>query len=302
MKTIGKFFICALICAGFGLQYLQAQPISLVEKKEVYDKEHIPKKDPIPYPFVREADVMWEKTIWRMLNLREKLNHPLYFPTVPIGDRRSVAQLLLDVLEDPLPGYQVFAYKFDLFGGYEFEQPMSLEEIYENLKVEYIWGPVYDSVLQMEVMDTTNVEIDLTDITRLMVKEKWYFDKRYSTFKPRIIGIAPMRVYPRTIQDATTGEDVPTGEIVRTPLFWIYYPEIRYYLSHHEAFNPGNDAQSISFDDLFNQRRFSSYIYKESNVYDNREIDKYAKFMDAMFESERIKNTLQVWEHDLWEY
>ena len=69
MKTIGKLFICTLVFVGFGLQYVQAQAISMVEKREVYDKEHIPNKDPIPYPFVREANVMREKVIWRMVNL-----------------------------------------------------------------------------------------------------------------------------------------------------------------------------------------------------------------------------------------
>lgn len=290
-----------MVCAGIGMQYMQAQSISLVEKKEVYDKEHIPKKDPIPHPYVREADVMYEKTIWRMINLREKMNHPLYFPTIPIGDRRSVTQTILDVLENPLPGHQVFAYKFDAYG-YEFEQPLSTEEIYGGINVEYIPGPVYDSVLQMEVMDTIDVQINLSDVTRLMVKEKWYFDKRYSTLKVRIIGIAPIRVYPRVMVDATTGEEVPTGEILQDPLFWIYYPEIRYYFSRQEAYNPMNDAQQISFDDIFNQRRFSSFIYKESNVYDNRPIRDYARGMDAMFESERVKNSIQQWEHDLWEY
>jgi gliding motility associated protien GldN len=301
MKTIGKLFICTLVFVGFGLQYVQAQAISMVEKREVYDKEHIPKKDPIPYPYVREANVMYEKVIWRMVNLREKMNHPLYFPTAPIGDRRSVTQLLLDVLEDPLPGHQVFAYKFNP-GRYEFEQPMSLEDIHQGLKIEYIPGPVFDSVLQMEVMDTIAVEIDLTDVTRLLIKEKWYFDNKYSSFQVRIIGIAPIRVYPRIMVDQTTGEEVPTGEILRNPLFWVYYPEVRYYFSHQESYNPANDAQQISFDDVFSQRRFSSYIFRESNVYDNRNIDMYAKGMDAMFEAENIKNSLMEWEHDLWEY
>ena len=301
MKTIGKLFICVLVFVGFGLASMRAQSISLIEKREVYDKEHIPKKDPIPYPFVREADVMYEKTIWRMINLREKMNHSLYFPTTPIGDRRNLTQLLLDILKDPLPGHQVFAYKWTPYG-YEFEQPISIEEIYDNLDVEHIPGLVFDSVLQMEVMDTIAVEIKLSDVSRLMMKEKWFFDSRYSTFKARIIGICPVRVFPRLLEDATTRELVPTGEILRQPLFWVYYPEIRYYLSRQESFNPNNDAQQISFDDLLNQRRFSSYVFKESNVYDNRSIDDYAKGMDSMFEAERIKNFLFEFEHDLWEY
>ncbi len=300
MKTIGKLFICVLAVLGFGMQSVRSQALDLVEKREVYDKEHIPNKDPIPYPFVREANVMSEKTIWRMINMRETMNHPLYFPTIPIGDRRNLTQLLLDILKDPLPGHQVFAYKPLL--PYEFEQPMSLEDIYDQLKVDYIPGPVYDSVLQMQVMDTIDVQINLDDVTRLMVKEKWFFDNKYSTFQVRIIGICPVRVYPRMLVDQQTGEETPTGEINVQPIFWVYYPEVRYYLAKQEVFNPNNDAQSISFDDLLTQRRFSSYIYQESNEFDNRPVNQYEKGMDAMFEAERIKNSLFVFEHDLWEY
>ena len=67
-------------------------------------------------------------------------------------------------------------------------------------------------------------------------------------------------------------------------------------------FNPYNDAQRISFDDLFMQRRFSSYIYGESNVFDDRTIIEYTTGKDAMFEAERIKTELFNFEHDLWEY
>jgi gliding motility associated protien GldN len=104
------------------------------------------------------------------------------------------------------------------------------------------------------------------------------------------------------VKDPVTNEDVPTGDISQTQLFWVYYPEIRYYLSKQEVFNPNNDAQRISFDDLFTQRRFSSYIFKISNVYDDRAIREYNTGMDAMFEAERIKNWLFEYEHDLWEY
>ena len=85
MKTISNLFICALLLTLIGIQPGKAQSISLIEKKEVYAKEHISDRDPVPYPFVREADVMWEKVVWRMLNLREKMNHPLFFPTRPRG-------------------------------------------------------------------------------------------------------------------------------------------------------------------------------------------------------------------------
>jgi gliding motility associated protien GldN len=274
--------------------------MNLIEKKEVYDKEHIPKKDPIPYPFVREADVMWEKVIWRMINLREKMNHPYYFPTKPIGDRKSLTSTLLEALEHPVPGHPVFAYKPLL--NYEFEQPINIEDIYKSLKVDSIYEPVVDSLTGNTIMKLTSVDIQLNDVSRLLVKEKWFFDRKYSTLQVRIIGICPMRVFPMTITDQVTGMTVPTGDINKQLLFWVYYPEVRFYLARQETFNPHNDAQPISFDDMFNQRLFSSYIFKESNVFNDRPINSYAKGMDAMFESDRVKQSVFEFEHDLWEY
>ncbi|MBN2764205.1 MAG: hypothetical protein JXR41_14020, partial [Bacteroidales bacterium] len=69
-----------------------------------------------------------------------------------------------------------------------------------------------------------------------------------------------------------------------------------------EIFNRNNDAQRISFDDFFMQRRFNSYIFAESNVYDNRWINSYAIGEDALLEAEKIKDWLFNIEHDLWEY
>ena len=42
--------------------------------------EHIPTKRMIPYEYVREADVAWSKRVWRSVDLREKINHSLYYP------------------------------------------------------------------------------------------------------------------------------------------------------------------------------------------------------------------------------
>lgn len=278
-----------------------AQQINPLEKKEVYDKEHIPKKDPLPYPFVREADVMWEKVIWRMINLREKMNHPLYFPTQQsIGDRKSLVSLFLDILENQTPGHPVYAYS--PWTNYEFEQILSLQEIYKAIKVDSIPEPVFDSLTGQTVMKVTSVEIRVDDVTKLLVKEKWFFDRKYSTLNVRILGICPIRVYPMEITDQFTGIVNRTGDIRQVPIFWVYYPEVRYYLARQEAYNPRNDAQPISFDDIFQQRRFSSYIYKESNVFNNREVESYATGLDKMFEAERIKQSIFEFEHDLWEY
>jgi hypothetical protein len=46
---------------------------------------------------------------------------------------------------------------------------------------------------------------------------------------------------------------------------------------------------------------FQSYIVKETNLYD-REIDSYKAGVDALLESERIKEKIFNFEHDLWSF
>ena len=62
----------------------------------VYTKENSHTRKPITYTSLREADVMWSKRVWRVIDLREKMNLPLYYPDAPILDRKS----LFDVIKD----------------------------------------------------------------------------------------------------------------------------------------------------------------------------------------------------------
>jgi len=110
----------------------------------------------------------------------------------------------------------------------------------------------------------------------------------------RILGIAPLQ--------EVFDEDTGTFKY-ELPLFWVYYPEAREVLSRYTVFNEMNDASVITWSDLFEMRRFSSYIYKQSNVLDVRLIDMFPNSgVDRLLESEKIKSELFNWEHDLWTY
>jgi gliding motility associated protien GldN len=233
------------------------------------------------------------------------MNHPLYFPTQPLGDRKNLVTLIVDVLQNPEPEHPVYAYTPTLRStDYEFTAPLSTEDAIKGI-ADYTYVTYRDSITGQAVTDTTGFDVQtemIKEVTRLYIKEKWFFDRRYSTLKVRIIGICPVKMVPETVDDPVTGLPSLTGNIYREPLFWIYYPEFRWYFSRNFIFNRNNDAQPISYDDLFVQRRFSSFIYKESNVYDNREIREYQHGLDQLFESERIKQEIFEYEHDLWEY
>lgn len=259
-------------------------------KVEVYEKENIPFKRPIPYAYVREADVMFEKVIWRMVDLREKQNLPLYYPTEPIGSRVNLMTLLLNGIENG----EITAYSPD--EGYdEFKRPMSKAELDLKLGARQDTIMVSDEYGNM-TQEITKAERRITEVRRILIKEKIYFDKKHSALNRVVVGICPIRVYSRDGNE----EDPSQVEMIQT--MWVYMPEARNVLARHPVFNRFNDAQNSSFDDFFMQNRYSGYIYSISNVYNNRQINEYASGIDALYEAQRIESEIFDIEQDLWEY
>ncbi|HOK50631.1 MAG TPA: gliding motility protein GldN [Bacteroidales bacterium] len=250
---------------------------------EVYVKEHIPNKRPVPYAHVREADVMWSKIIWRVIDLREKQNFTLYYPTRPIDSRMNLITLLLYGIDNE----GVTAYSTDDPLN-EFKTPLTKEQVDVQMGAKTDTIKVPDPNTGELVTKVIQRDRQIEAIKQIMIKEKWYFDKQLSTMQVRVLGICPILVRNKEDQNGN-----PTEEIEKKLTFWVYYPEVR---------NRFNDAQYYSFDDLFTQRRFSSFIFKESNVYDNRPIGSYTSGIETLYESERIKESIFKYEHDLWEY
>ena len=89
-----------------------------------------------------------------------------------------------------------------------------------------------------------------------------------------------------------------------TPMFWVFYPEAREVLSQAYAFNQKNMSKPFSFDRLINSRRFSATIYKEANVYQDRDIRDYISknALMQLLESDRIKEKIRNKEQDMWSY
>ena len=259
---------------------------------EVYTREHIRNKQPVPYSYVREADVVWAKDIFRIIDLRQKQNLELYYPMKAIGDRMSLVGLLLYGIDNE--GIRAFS---TADPRNEFVVQMTKDDIDEafGAGVDTLKVPDVNTGLLTDVIIESERKVD--EVKQIMLKEKWFFDKNHSVMKVQIVGICPIRVYAQK-----DDQDMPTDIILRQRVFWVYFPEVRPILANHEIFNRNNDAQRISFDDYFWQRRFDSYIVAESNVYDNRWISSYTLGMDSQLEAEKVKQWLFEMEHDLWEY
>jgi gliding motility associated protien GldN len=249
----------------------------------VYQKNNVRTASVTAYAPLREADVLYTKRVWRVIDLKEKQNLPMTYPRAK----------LIDVVMDAVLAGELTAYNPNPTGpkdfGDEFKVPMTPEEVAQigarsdTIPVEQLDGTIIDEV--------TTTTMNRDDVVEFRIKEEWIFDKQRSIFEPRIIGIAPIYIYRNT-----SGEEVARG-----PIFWIYFNEARKVLAQAEVFNRQNDAMRMSYDDFFVQRLFSSYIIKWSNEKDQR-IQDYVTGMDALIEANRIKQELFKWEHDLWEY
>ncbi len=258
----------------------------------IYVKEHVPARRAASYKPLREADVMYSKRIWRLIDLHEKINHPLYYPTTPIGSRMSLIDLLLWGINTE--GLAAYSSDDD-----RFTQPISRTQIEEQFgAVEKLI--TYQDENGNDISKTIKEEIRSSQVKQYLLKEEWFFDKQHSIMDVRIIGMSPIRFYT---PDAG-GEEIDAAALQerRSMVFWIYFPEARRVLANHEVFNENNDAERRTFDDIFFKRKFSSYITQESNVLDDRRIAEYSIGMKSLMEAETIKKRMKDYEQDLWNY
>lgn len=234
----------------------------------------------LPYEPIREADIAWEKRIWRVIDTREKMNMSFRDPLKPF----------FNILQEMLANGDVVAFQDE-----EFKEPMTIDEV--NGKMNDLDTIVdYDPETYEEKIVVVQNVVNWEDIKRFRVKEIWYFDEEASKMDVRILGIAPIR-------EKYDENDVFIGNQV---LFWVYYPEAREALSKHRVFNDFNDIAPMTWNDLFESRFFASYIYKKSNTLDLRLEDQWFGYdhagIDRLLESEKIKQELFNFEHDLWTY
>lgn len=275
------------LCLLFGLSvYAQPGVFQPGDYKDgVYEKENSVNRRFIPYTHLREADVNWEKRVWRVVDMREKTNQTLYYPTSAVVSRISLMQLVTKYI---LSG-QIIAFQDE-----EFLVPLEKADIRAKLVI------VGDSVEQelfdengngyfAKVAGAVDSAWLYENFMELHIKEDWFFDKQKSVLEVRILSLGFNALKPGK-------EDL--GPINQ---FYVYFPACRPYFAKHEVFNPKSDSERRTFEDVFWKRQFHSSIKKESNVYD-RDIEMYSKGIDALLESDRIKGDIFRYEHDLWQF
>ncbi|MEO9512625.1 MAG: gliding motility protein GldN [Flavobacteriaceae bacterium] len=252
---------------------------------------------PLEYGYTDDRDILWSKTVWEVIDLDERVNFPMYYPTDTIGigaDRRSLYHVLMkNIRNGSLTEVYTDSY---------FSEKRKFEDLSATLSKVDTTDLGYEQINAGEQISAEFInQRDLTaaDIEEYRIKGIWYFDKRQGELKYRLLGIAPVAPDVNFIDD----ESVDPGEN-KVELFWVWYPAARQVLHEAKVYNQRNSARPITFDMLLNARRFNAVIYKEDNVHGDREIDDYV-FDNALFqllEAKRIKEVIRDREQDMWAY
>jgi len=250
---------------------------------------------PLPYPYVDDRDILWSKIVWEYIDLNEKMNLPYYYPidTVNISSTR---RSLFDTLLNGIKRGEIV----DVYDDSYFQDRLTSKDIEQRLTRKDTTDVGFDKLNAGETLTKEDVDIrNITsaDIEGFKIKGVWYFDKKQGELKYRLLGLAPVAPDVNFIDSDDAQDNL-------VELFWVWFPDARETLYKMKVFNSRNAAQPLSYDLIINSRRFSATIYKEQNVYDNREISEYIKgnALYQVLESRRIKERIRNREIEMWQY
>ena len=259
----------------------ETAPLDELEEKldGAYEKVTLKEREIIAYDHLREADIKWKKRLWRVIDFQEKLNLPFAHPKMG----------LVNILHEAAKKGEIEVYQSSE-AGEVFKEPMNVQDVAQiGASIDTVSRVNFETGLEERVVTTNTFNPET--VKKLRIKEDWLFDIETSTMVVRILGLSFMR---EKYNEA--------GEYVADiPMYWIYYPDVRKILATNQVYNIKNDANTTSWEDIFEMRYFNSYIMKESNVQDRR-IESYATNLDLLYESDRIHNEIRDKESDFWEY
>jgi gliding motility associated protien GldN len=330
-----NLLLVIITIAGSSASFAQSNLLNAKDPKQIGVKsaaQQLKDNDkPLEYGYVDDRDILMSKKTWEIIDLDERINFPMYYPidTMNVGaDRRSLYDVLVKGIKS---GKLTEVYSDSYFREKKTLKDIDasltkidtsdagreqMNEDPDAFRFRIVETPIYETkgtgkkkkkVKVGSKMDTipasrkiseeyvVRTDLASVDVSDYKIVGLWYFDKRQSDLRYRILGICPV------IPDVYT-MDKEEKEYI--DLFWVFYPGARETLHEWKAFNDKNSSMPITFDHLLNSRRFNAITYKEENVYNDREIVDYMKDNSLMqlLESERVKEKVRNFEQDMWNY
>lgn len=334
-----KILMCSLLVLSGSFALAQSNMLNASKPSEIgvltENQKASEDGEPLSYGYVGDRDILWSKVVWEKIDLRQKVNFPLLYPTqdnVFSSHRRSLYKVLLDAIGKGAKDSTAADGITEVYSTSYFNKKKTFDEIMASTKSVFLPNAALDILAEYGVTGTDNVqqflnralagtlsdypqlypselvsrmepylipnEITSEDILEYRIKGMWYFDKIQGEMSYRLLGIAPAGY------DILSQSQSYSGEPQIIPYFWVWFPDARQALHEAKVLNNDNSSMPFSFDYLLNSRRFDGVIYKTENVYEDREVKDYIKdnALMQLLESQRIKEEIRNFEIDMWSY
>ncbi|MBR1785103.1 MAG: gliding motility protein GldN [Bacteroidales bacterium] len=250
---------------------------------------------PMPFPNLRESDVVWTTTLWKTIDLREQFNQFIYFPIDnpdPSG-KKSLACTLWDaVAAGEITVYEDDQLTVPIDNEIFVKQYTKPDTILLEIGYDDDDNEEYQTIIRPH-------EFDGAEIEQFSLREAWFIGREETRMNSRRLALAPLRQSYHKF--ANTEEEIYLG---RLPLFWVpmQNPRVRLLLARHTAYlDENNMVGQPSWDWIFINQHYNAFVTKESNIYD-RTVRDYLVGEDAVLEAEWIEEKVFEMENDMWDY
>ena len=250
---------------------------------------------PLPFPNLRESDVVWSTMLWKTIDLNELYNQYIYYPIDnpdPSG-KKSLAYILWDaIVSNEITIYEDDELKIPIDNDIFVKRYTKADTIQLEIGYDEDDNELYQTIIRPH-------DFDGAEIFQYSVREAWFVGRQETRMDSRRLSLAPLKQSYHKF--ANTEELIYLGNL---PIFWVpmQNPSVRSLLARYSAYvNDNNLVGQPSWDWIFIHQRYTAYITRESNIY-SRSISHYLTGEDALDEADLIEEKLYDIENDIWDY
>ena len=235
---------------------------------------------------VSDANKMWERIVYRQIDLTKSENMALYYPEEPTEDQESLFRIILRLVTDgTVPAFEYLDGR-ELFTD---EYKIKVGEMLDRFRIIYTMGKGSTEKNPKYVIEESDVPSN--EVLSYYAIEKWEFNSLENKTKKHVEAICP--VLHRV--------DDYGGEPIRYPMFWVRLDDLRPYMAQQSIFiSDDNNLPKYTYDDFFQLGMYKGDIYKTRNL---RNLSLMQQFPDPdalKVAQDSIENRLNSFDRHVW--
>ena len=243
-------------------------------------------KDFYEEPQQSDANLMWEKIIYRQLDLTKDQNLALYYPEEPTENQESLFRIIMKLVTSG----QISAYEY-LDGREMFtdQYKIKVSEMLDRFHI--IYTEAKGSTEKNPKFNIEESDVPSNEVLTYYVIEKWEFNSNENRMKRQVEAICP--VLHRS--------DDFGGEPIRYPMFWTRFSDLRPYLAQQNIFiDDDNNLPKYNYDDFFQLSMYDGEIYKTKNLRNRTLMQMFPDPEELKHAQDSIENRLKAFDKNLW--